>query len=181
MSVLTKKTNPEVLTEGHPAQVVLENPICCSQQSAKGLHKCVFFTIVLWSPLGFDLLRTKTGSSSLSLRVPLSYQTPLLSVNRYSQGTQNSNSWRRKIRISPHCYSPDFCLSQLQGHLSMFTIPTSLPLLTHCSQWAVCHLHYSNFCGQFCDEKENKGLLLLRKNIEKINKGIPPSTHIFIF
>lgn len=152
---------------------MLEDPVLLLPAVCQGFaHVC--FTIMLWSSLGFDHLGTKAGSSRLSLGVPPSYQTPMLSVHRCSQGTQNVNSGRHKTDIFLRCYCPDFLHSQLQGHLSMFTIPSILPLLTHCSQWAVFHLHYSNCCGKFCDKNDNEGLPLLRKNIQEIKKSIYP-------
>lgn len=159
---------------------MLENPILLFPAVCQGFAQ-MWFTTVLWSPLGFDLLRTKSGSSRLTLRVPPGYQTPmLLSVHRCSRGTQNTNSGRHKIPFFLHCCSPDFLHSQLQGHLSVFVIPTSLPLLTHSSQWAVTYIiliSVDNFLMRRIMRVYFSWGRISRKSI----KGSPLPQYIFLF
>lgn len=116
---------------------------CCSQQSAKGLRKC---GLSLCCDLHFDLLRTRAGSWSLTLRAPPSYQTMMLSIHRCSRGTQNTNGGRHKIL---------FFSTLLLSGLFAFPAARSLECVYNPHQSSTfnpllpmsCHLQYSNFCG----------------------------------
>lgn len=92
------------------------------------------FTAMLWSLLCFDLLHTKSGSSSMSDGAPPSLPNTYAIYTQmfYLSNTQRINNNKYDICVFLHYHSPGCMYSQLQGHLDVFTVLlTILLLLTH--------------------------------------------------
>lgn len=117
-------------------------PSCCSLLFRQVFAQ-VWFTIALWSSLGFDLLRTK--DSSLSLRVTkhlCDLYADVLKAHRMA------NSGRHKIQNT-------YFYTLLLSRLFAFPVARSLECAYSPHQSSTfnpllqmsCHLHYSNFCG----------------------------------
>lgn len=121
-------------------------PSCCSQQSAKGLHKrglplcCDLHWALIFSGPRQGAQACPLGCLQVTKHLCDLY-TDVLKAHK------TANSQRHKTHVFILCYSPDFLCSQLQGHFSVFTLFTQQSSTLNPLLSMSCHLHYSNFCG----------------------------------
>lgn len=144
---------------------------CCS---AKCLHKC---GLPLLCDLHWALIFSGPRTQACPLGLPNTYVIYTQMFSRHTEW-QTAEGIKYKIHIFIHCYSPDFLRSQLQGHLNVLTVPTSLPLLTHCSKWAVTYIiliSVDNFVMRRIMSVYFSWGRISRKSM----KGSPPSIYFY--